>query len=598
MLRANLPPRLRLVHFSDVYELRNLPRLQTFLSQLDPRPDVVTLGGDFLSPSTLSALDGGKGMVQTLRAVGVTHAMLGNHEADLKLPRLQKRLNELIGKDNIIFINSNVLGSQYPPAAFLQSPPIVPYSIVETECKRVKIAMLGLMSDESVTFRDGTFRGAPIQNVCYTVQNYYNGLVLGKSISNPNEPKYNATDSSETVDLVLPLTHEGNKRDIELAHFMLDQGMGSTLILGGHDHEPIHEVVKKGEDSIHILKGRYDAQMVNLVDLEFQIQEESETNTATKVKLSRVETQLIELNNNELYPPSEIVSHIVDSHMAMLTSLEHEDVLDASTFLPPGVSLSSVGTRYQQTTVGGIFCLAMKEELEADVAVINGSAIKGNMEYPRSVMNYMQLKRELPFPTKMIVVPMKRWRLHEAIHYSRHHTDEDTPGEADGQSTARVERKGFLQVDAEFDRIGFHTGGQDDDLLVALPRNLLKGFCKIEPLMQFGRELKEKGVSLDDEDDFVPAIDLVVTHFSKEKWYEIVHDNLSFSDLDKDHKGFLTRKDVARMLRKATGHDPPEYVVDDMMKAVDADENGVIDQGEFSFLLAAMEREHGLMRFD
>jgi hypothetical protein len=35
-----------------------------------------------------------------------------------------------------------------------------------------------------------------------------------------------------------------------------------------------------------------------------------------------------------------------------------------------------------------------------------------------------------------------------------------------------------------------------------------------------------------------------------------------------------------------------------MIAAVDADENGVIDIGELSFLLAKMEREHNLVRFD
>lgn len=39
-------------------------------------------------------------------------------------------------------------------------------------------------------------------------------------------------------------------------------------------------------------------------------------------------------------------------------------------------------------------------------------------------------------------------------------------------------------------------------------------------------------------------------------------------------------------------------VVDDMMNAIDFDGNGVIDPGELSHLLAVMEREHGLFRFD
>lgn len=62
--------KLRLVSINDVYELRNLPKLQTFLAKLTPVPSAVLLVGDFLSPSPLSSLDGGKGMVATLRAAG------------------------------------------------------------------------------------------------------------------------------------------------------------------------------------------------------------------------------------------------------------------------------------------------------------------------------------------------------------------------------------------------------------------------------------------------------------------------------------------------------------------------------------------------
>ena len=62
--------KLRLVAINDVYELKNLPKLQTFLTKLTPVPCAVLLVGDFLSPSVLSSFDGGKGMVATLRAAG------------------------------------------------------------------------------------------------------------------------------------------------------------------------------------------------------------------------------------------------------------------------------------------------------------------------------------------------------------------------------------------------------------------------------------------------------------------------------------------------------------------------------------------------
>lgn len=72
--------RIRIVAISDVYELSNLPRVQTFLAKLTTAPTAVVLAGDFISPSTLSSFDGGRGMVATLRAMGLTHVSFGNHE--------------------------------------------------------------------------------------------------------------------------------------------------------------------------------------------------------------------------------------------------------------------------------------------------------------------------------------------------------------------------------------------------------------------------------------------------------------------------------------------------------------------------------------
>ena len=86
---------VRLCSINDVYELGNLPRLRTFVKSLSPQPSAVVLAGDFVSPSTLSSIDGGRGMIATLRAAGVTHACFGNHEADVKLSILGERMRSL-----------------------------------------------------------------------------------------------------------------------------------------------------------------------------------------------------------------------------------------------------------------------------------------------------------------------------------------------------------------------------------------------------------------------------------------------------------------------------------------------------------------------
>jgi hypothetical protein len=265
------------------------------------------------------------------------------------------------------------------------------------------------------------------------------------------------------------------------------------------------------------------------------------------------------------------------------TPPEHKDDDDAAlvtntdVLLPPGVPLSSEGARYQQTTVGAILCSALKKELSVDVALLR--AVLGNATYSTGNMSYEQLKKELPFPINMVVIPMKRWELQEAIEYSRMHA---------------AALDGVLQADAEYDQFGFHTGNQEDTVSVALPEDLLNGPSTCKPLQQIGERFQGHRQSS-------PAKEMIIRHFCKERWFEILVTNnensVTFQDLDSGSKGYLSGEDLRRILLLETGQDPPDYFINDMISAVDANGDGNIDQGELSHLLAEQEQEHCLFQF-
>jgi 2',3'-cyclic-nucleotide 2'-phosphodiesterase (5'-nucleotidase family) len=211
-------------------------------------------------------------------------------------------------------------------------------------------ALFGLLSDEEGIFKDDRFKGMPIANVLDTYTNYHQSLV-------PSQANYS-----------LALTHQSLVRDMELANHVLNTHGGETagLLIGGHEHEPYDEVVKKegidngvlpGVDTMRIVKSGMDCNAVNLIDLSFDVEDEKSP------KLVEASAELVEMAQFE---PSVVVKKIVDKHMAVLDSLENEVIVDISTipFLPPGVPISSERTRFQQTTLGSIFCTFIKEELE------------------------------------------------------------------------------------------------------------------------------------------------------------------------------------------------------------------------------------------
>jgi hypothetical protein len=427
------------------------------------------------------------------------------------------------------------------------------------------VALMGLLSDEPGVFRDNTFKKIPIDNVLDTYSDLYQQLI-----------------PTGQADLLVPLTHESIVRDRELAKHMLTLD-SAGLIIGGHEHEPYNEWISDADKSelsgVRITKSGMDANAASMIDLSFEV-----FSNGDPPKLAEIEYELVEIKNLD---PSFIVQQIVDKHMSVIKAMEDEYIIDgdSTNILPPGVPLSSERTRFQQTTVGGIFCQMIKDEMEVDVAIVNGATIKGGKRYDNNKISYAELKKELPFPTKMVVVPMKRWELAEAIHYSR--TAFENGMDLDAQE---VPRRGYLQVDWAFDQMGQTNGGHDDVLQVALPRNLMNGFCKIEPLMDMGARLKKEG-TFPGSEDYVPAIDLIVRHLCKNRWFQIINSVTSFEELDLNNDGVLDRDEIKQMMKRVTGHEPADFVIDDMIASIDKDENGVIDMGEFSYLLATMERE-------
>lgn len=484
---------------------------------------------------------------------------------DLHLKSLRERLSELSKSTDVV--NSN-LRDRLPAHAGWMGSVTRPYSIVTSPCRRVRVALLGLLSDEPGVFRDNTFKGLPIGDVVDAYASLHERLV------------------PQLADACVPLTHQSIQRDRELAAAMLSLHGGKGVIIGGHEHEPFDELVAggsggDGDDSIRILKAGMDAAATSLIDLSFDVPDLSRGRgarlTSVRASLERVEA----------LEPSPVVQQVVDKHMSVVRALEDEDVIDANGtgMLPPDGVLSSQRTRYQQTSVGGIFLQMIKEELDADAAIVNGATIKGGTTYEDGKMSYAELKKELPFPTKMVVVSMTRGELWDAVRFSRTATEEGVAT----AGAAEVPRRGYLQVDADHDRAGLR-GPPDEVLAVALPRNLLNGFCNITPLKDLGARLK-KNDDFPGPDDYVPAIDLIMRYACKDRWSQIVRDADDFDEFDLNDDGVLDRPEIARMLGRFLGHEPADFVVDDMIAALDEDENGVIDKGEIGIVLARMERE-------
>jgi 5'-nucleotidase len=397
---------LRVIAINDVYELTNLPRLRTLfetctgeqasssLQSLPPPPPpppphstfkkqpdktIVTLAGDFLSPSLLSSLDRGRGMVDVLNNVPVHYVCFGNHEADLPLVHVKKRVKEYQGT----WLNTNMPTfnddqDQEINGNDCDNTSTVPFDLLDLG-DGIHVGLVGLLTDQKGVFSSNTFRGIHIDNVLDSINNAMQSMKM-KLLRSPTGEEENNDKTRKPMELiaVVPLTHQSLKDDERLL-LSDDFIVNVPLILGGHEHELIiRRYPTDSGSSAHkisnkvLVKTGSDANQPVIVDLIFSLPENNIDITTTVIDAAS-------------YQPNENLLNLCVHHEESIALMKTEVLIDCSNDsygVKRGLHnvLSSKNARYQQTTLGTIFATACREEMLSDCAMINGGPIKGEKE--------------------------------------------------------------------------------------------------------------------------------------------------------------------------------------------------------------------------
>ncbi len=518
-------PTLRLVCVNDVYSLEHLPRLKSLVREaatVAPADRLLTtLAGDFVAPSLLSSLDRGAGMIDCLNAIPITHTCFGNHEQDVPAEALSKRVREFRGT----WLNTNVPG--YEP-----SLPASEVVVVQGAATRaVRVGLVGVVTEDPSLYRPGAFGGLPMLPA--------NDAVLGTART--------LADVSGCA-CVIALTHQSLARDRALA---LQQGDPPVpLVVAGHEHEPYIEQV----GSAWVIKAGADAAYAAVVDLAWP-----EVAPVGEPDLPTVAVRLVPVAD---YPEDASLRALVDQHMQPVKAL------NAATFLTlaEGQTLSSLGTRVRQTSVGTLIASCVRDALGADVCLINGGGIRANREYSKA-FTYGDLESELPFANEVVVAAVPGRVLREAVAASRSKAPRPAPG--------------FLQVDDGVTVDASDTvtaiGGKalDDarDYRVATVRVLFDGMDHIEPLRLFAEQHPER----------IPARDsgrelkmIVVDAFSMSLWRQLGR----FEGVDANQDKAVSKSELREALAETTGSVPSPLLVDGILRALDDDGDGSISRAE------------------
>jgi len=515
---------LRVVTVNDVYKLDNYPRVAGAIKEFKAAAEqedcvcVSTLPGDFLSPCTLTNLDGGVAMLRALNEVGIDYVMFGNHEFDLKTPVLQKRIKEYNGT----WINSNVT---FPELVDRNGKVLPEWEIIRVGDR--KVALTAFLLDDMAQF-------APIEPM--------------PKIGKPTESllkTFEKIKAAEGVpDAFLPMLHVNIKEDRAVCEFIGKQKEIfpiTPVVLSSHDHEVYIEEAGKSL----LVKVGMDAENIGIIDLYWD----------KNGKLCR-NVHMIAAGD---FPIDQKVLDFANHELDALAKLM--DV--AITEIPDlGKHLSTARVRFEMEPMVSFLLSEVKESMpEVEWVVLQGGNVRGGTpEYKPGPFTYGDIMKEFAFDTQMAIVSLPGKIVAETIKNTRTpegtkpfflHCDMDCEFAEDNVTVTVVNG-------APFDPEKIYK--------ISTYQFLLAGMGNLEPLGSYCKANEDKGC--------IPALECclgIKNYFietcMRQAWLQIlgyknIHEIVSAEDfeatllqvfnvIDTDNNGVLSAREVHAFLEKS-----------------------------------------------
>jgi 5'-nucleotidase len=345
---------LTVLHLADVYEIApvdggkygGLARVAALERQLAAEKShvLLTIGGDFLSPSVASSIFQGEQMVAALGATGLDLATLGNHEFDFGPELLRRRMREAPWDWVVSNVVDAATGEPFGGAA--------PWLVRRYGDLAVGFLGLCLAGDEIPAKKR---QGVEFLDPFDAAERYLPEL------------------EREGVDVIVALTHLDFADDVRLAR----RFPAIDLILGGHEHFPITTQV---EHSLIIKPG-------------------SDARNVARVDVSRPRADGPIEKHFELVP---IVEELAAEPVTAGVVAEWESRLDRELAVTVGAAsepLNAVAeqVRSREVNLGNLFADAMRRETGAEIAILNSGSIRSNRVYPPGELTRRDLVAMHPF---------------------------------------------------------------------------------------------------------------------------------------------------------------------------------------------------------
>lgn len=354
-------PLLSIVHFNDVYELRErekepvggVARFKSKIDSLCLQEPLVLFSGDALSPSNMSTVTKGLHMVPVLNQLSVNVAVYGNHDFDFGIEHLVKVAQQTA----FPWLMSNVLDkkTKRPLAEGKRS--------LVLEWRGVKIGLMGLVEWEWLD----SLADFGQEDVIFT-DFVEVAMELVKELK------------QQGCQLLIALTHMRIPNDVRLAKEVQEL----DLVLGGHDHH--YEMREVGRTVV--LKSGSDFREFSQIDVFFTGQQPHFTVTKHIVTKDT--------------PPDLNMLKVVDDFSVVMDHGMEKELITLDCDLDGRFS----HVRTQETNLGNLVADVMLKTMRTDAALLNSGCLRSDTVHEKGPFKMKDLKSIFPMLDPLAVIEL------------------------------------------------------------------------------------------------------------------------------------------------------------------------------------------------
>ncbi|MDP9138711.1 MAG: bifunctional metallophosphatase/5'-nucleotidase [Pseudomonadota bacterium] len=326
---------------------------------------LIAHAGDAFSPSLMSGFDQGAHMVDLLNLMPIDAFVPGNHEFDFGKEAFLKR----IGEAKFPLLAANLRDAQDRPLPGFEDSRMFDFG-------GVKVGVVGLApQDTSVKSKPGDLRFSSMRETA---------------------ERQAAALRRAGADLIVLVSHSNRTLDTEL----MNAGL-ADVILSGDDHD----IYLNYNGRSAIVEAGQDGYIVAAIDLTVDVTETGgKRGVAWWPRFRFVDTA-------DVAADPEVAARVAAYEASLSKEL---DVALGTT----STELDSrhIVVRGGEAAIGNLIADAMRQAVDAEIAITNGGGIRGNVIYaPGSKMTRRSVLTELPFGNKTVLLEIKGANLEEAL---------------------------------------------------------------------------------------------------------------------------------------------------------------------------------------